>query len=278
MARSVAREFDPAFYKRLTSGLVLVTLAIAGLWTGGWAFDLLVVAAAGFMAYEYGRIAARLSGDTGLNETAVLTTVAATVLGVAGLYRGGTMEGLGAIALVAFLAVVIRVLFGRTDGNRAGLGAVYIAMPCLVIIDLRLAEPEGFSTVLWMFAVIWSTDTVAYLVGRSVGGPKVAPSISPGKTWSGCIGGAVGGVVAGSLVAYATHGVPLAAALAALFVSVAGQLGDLFESRLKRVAGLKDSGSVIPGHGGFLDRLDAVLFAAPVTALFVYLLGPGVLT
>ncbi|WP_051329255.1 phosphatidate cytidylyltransferase [Geminicoccus roseus] len=274
----VTRDFDPAFYKRLTSGLALVTLAIAGLWTGGWAFDLLVVAAAAFMAYEYGRIVARLRGDTGLNEPAILTTAAATLLGVVGLYRGGAAEGMAAIALVALAAVAIRALFGRTDGNRAGFGAVYIALPCLVIIDLRLVEPQGFSIVLWMFAVIWSTDTVAYLVGRSVGGPKVAPAISPGKTWSGCIGGAVGGVVAGMVVAMATEGSPAAAGVAALFVSIAGQIGDLFESRLKRVAGLKDSGSLIPGHGGFLDRLDAVLFAAPVTALFVYILGPGVLT
>jgi phosphatidate cytidylyltransferase len=278
VTRDLAREFDPAFYKRLISGLALVVLAVAGLWTGGWAFDVLVVAAAAVMAYEYGRIVARLRGDSGLNEPAVLTTVLATLLGVAGLYRGGTAEGMAAIALVALAAVAVRALFGRTDGNRAGFGALYIALPCLLIVDLRLVEPQGFSIVLWMFAVIWSTDTVAYLVGRSLGGPKVAPSISPGKTWSGCMGGALGGVAAGAVVAWLTNGMPLAAAFAALLVSVAGQAGDLFESRLKRVAGLKDSGNVIPGHGGFLDRLDAVLFAAPVTALFVYVLGPGVLT
>jgi phosphatidate cytidylyltransferase len=197
---------------------------------------------------------------------------------VAGLYRSGLHEALALVGLVALANVFMCTLFGRTDGNRAGFGALYIAMPCLMIIDLRLVEPQGFSIVLWMFAVIWSTDTTAYLVGRSLGGPKVAPSISPGKTWSGCIGGAVGGVLAGAVVALGTHGMPGVAALAALFVSVAGQAGDLFESSLKRVAGLKDSGNLIPGHGGALDRLDAVLFAAPVTALFVYLLGPDVLT
>ncbi|HWL67174.1 MAG TPA: phosphatidate cytidylyltransferase [Geminicoccus sp.] len=274
----MAREFDPAFYKRLSSGLVLIVLALAGLWTGGWAFDLLVVGAVACMAYEYGRIVARLRGRTGLNEWAILTAAAAMILGLVGLYRGGLSEGLALAGLVALGTVFLRALFGRTDGNRAGFGAIYIAMPCLVIIDLRLVEPQGFSIVLWMFAVIWTTDTTAYLVGRTLGGPKVAPSISPGKTWSGCIGGAVGGVLAGALVALGTHGTPGIAALAALFVSVAGQAGDLFESSLKRVAGLKDSGNLIPGHGGALDRLDAVLFAAPVTALFVRLLGPDVLT
>lgn len=274
----MTKNFDPAFRKRLASGLVLVALALAGLWTGGWAFDLMVIAAVSFMAYEYGRIVARLMGSAGLNEPAVLTVVAAMLLGVAGLYRGGLGEGLAVILMVALLSVAICALFGRADGNRAAFGAVYIAMPCLLIIDLRLLEPQGFVMVLWMFAVIWSTDTTAYLVGRSVGGPKVAPAISPGKTWSGCVGGAVGGVVAGAIVTYAAQGIPAVAALVALFVSVAGQAGDLFESRLKRVAGLKDSGNTIPGHGGFLDRLDAVLFAAPVTALFVYLLGTGVLT
>ena len=269
---------DTTFTKRLVSGLALAILAISGLWVGGWAFDALVFAAAGFMAYEYGRIVGRLRGDAGLNRTAVIAVVVATALGGYGLLRGNAALGLATIGLVALAAVALRAIAGRTDGNRAGFGVVYIALPCLVIIDLRLIEPQGFSVVLWMFAVIWTTDTTAYLVGRALGGPKVAPSISPGKTWSGCIGGAIGGVAAGALVASLTNGLVQAAAVAALVVSVAGQAGDLFESRLKRVAGLKDSGNVIPGHGGVLDRLDAVLFAAPVTSMIFYALGPGTLT
>ncbi|HEX2527661.1 MAG TPA: phosphatidate cytidylyltransferase [Geminicoccus sp.] len=274
----MTREFDPAFYKRLTSGLALVVIAMAGLWFGGWAFDVLVVAAAGFMAYEYGRIAGRLGGGTGFNYLTIVATGLATLLGVAALLLGTVDLALAVVALVALATVALAALFGRNDGDRAAFGPLYIAVPCVLIIDLRLGEPRGFTMVLWMFAVIWSTDTVAYLVGRSVGGPKVAPAISPGKTWSGCLGGAIGGVLAGALVATLANGMPLAAAFAALFVSIAGQLGDLFESRLKRVAGLKDSGRVIPGHGGVLDRLDAVLFAAPVTSLLVYAFGPGVLT
>jgi phosphatidate cytidylyltransferase len=274
----VTRNFDPAFYKRLVSGSALIAIALAGLWLGGWLFDLLVVVAAAFMAYEYGRIVARLRGETGFNLPAIAATGVAVVAGITALLVDGIGLALAAMGMVALATVALTVLFGRTDGDRAGFGSLYIAVPCMLIIDLRLAEPRGFTMLLWMFAVIWTTDTVAYLVGRSVGGPKVAPSISPGKTWSGCLGGAVGGVLAGVLVAAWNDGIPAAAALAALFVSVAGQAGDLFESRLKRVAGLKDSGRVIPGHGGVLDRLDAVLFAAPVTALFVYLFGPGVLT
>ena len=274
----MTRNFDPAFYKRLISGLALVVLAMVGLWLGGWAFDLLVLVAAAFMAYEYGRIVARLRGEMGINALTVLATVGSTLVAVVALLSAGIELAMATLSLVALATAMAAALLRRGDGDRAAFGAFYIALPCILIIDLRLAEPRGFTMVLWMFAVIWSTDTVAYLVGRSVGGPKVAPAISPGKTWSGCLGGAVGGVAAGTLVAYFTEGSPLAAAFAALFVSVAGQLGDLFESRLKRVAGLKDSGQVIPGHGGVLDRLDAVLFAAPVTALFVYVFGPGVLT
>ena len=264
--------------KRLVSGLALAALGISGTILGGWAFDLLVLVAALLMAYEYGRIVARLRGDAGFNWTAVVAAMTATVLGGYGLLHAGPGDALATVLLVALAAVAIRALIGRSDGNRAGFGVIYIALPCLVMVDLRLIEPQGLSVVLWMFAVVWTTDTAAYLVGRSFGGPKVAPAISPGKTWSGCIGGAIGGTAAGVAVASLTNGRADAAAIAALIVSISGQAGDLFESRLKRTAGLKDSGSVIPGHGGVLDRLDAVLFAAPVTSAICYLAGPGTLT
>jgi phosphatidate cytidylyltransferase len=124
--------------------------------------------------------------------------------------------------------------------------------------------------VLWLLIVVWSTDTAAYLVGRRVGGLRLAPSISPGKTWSGLTGGVIGASVASVLTAWALGSERLAhaAGLGAIFAILA-QLGDLAESALKRRAGVKDSGWLIPGHGGVLDRVDGLLLTAPVLALLI---------
>jgi phosphatidate cytidylyltransferase len=122
---------------------------------------------------------------------------------------------------------------------------------------------------LWLFLVVWATDIFAYFVGRGIGGAKLAPSISPGKTWAGLVGGMLGAAVVGGIVSTATGGPIWLAIVAAPVLAVVAQAGDLFESLLKRRAGVKDSGTLIPGHGGALDRLDGLLFATPVYALLV---------
>jgi phosphatidate cytidylyltransferase len=137
--------------------------------------------------------------------------------------------------------------------------------------------PElGLSVLVWLLIVVWTTDTAAYFAGRRIGGPRLAPRISPGKTWAGFAGGIVGATLASVLVALALGStrLPYAALLGALLAVVA-QIGDLGESAVKRLAGVKDTGSLIPGHGGVLDRVDSLLLAAPVLALFALLLGPG---
>jgi len=122
---------------------------------------------------------------------------------------------------------------------------------------------------LWLLFVVWATDIAAYFVGRGIGGPRLAPGISPGKTWAGLAGGMLGAAVVGGAVAAASGGPAGLAVMVALVLAVVAQAGDLFESFLKRRAGLKDSGTLIPGHGGVLDRLDGLLFAAPAYALLV---------
>ena len=131
---------------------------------------------------------------------------------------------------------------------------------------LRDSDKPGFLAVLFLFAVVWATDILAYFVGRALGGPKLAPAISPGKTWSGAIGGAVGGVGAGILLA-ALAGAGLSFAI--FTTAVISQAGDLFESWVKRRKGLKDSGTIIPGHGGVMDRVDGLVAAA----FALYLIG-----
>jgi phosphatidate cytidylyltransferase len=134
---------------------------------------------------------------------------------------------------------------------------------------LLRSDPEfGFAALLFLFATVWATDVFAYLVGRKLGGPLLRPQVSPNKTWSGAIGGLGGGVAAGTLVAYASSGTkPVAAAVLALILSIVAQGGDLFESAVKRRFGAKDASSLIPGHGGVMDRLDGFLFAALVAVL-----------
>ncbi len=140
----------------------------------------------------------------------------------------------------------------------------------LSLAYLRDSDTPGLIAILFLFAVVWATDILAYFVGRAVGGPKLAPSISPGKTQSGALGGAVGGVIAGVLLAMAA-GVPnlLTIAVVALVLSIVAQAGDLFESWIKRRHGVKDSGWIIPGHGGVMDRVDGLVAAG----FALYVLG-----
>jgi phosphatidate cytidylyltransferase len=135
----------------------------------------------------------------------------------------------------------------------------------------------GAFSVFWVLAVVWATDIGAYAVGRTVGGPKLAPSISPGKTRSGAIGGLVCAVVFSALLLWAFNfPIKFAHIGIALLMSAISQAGDLFESALKRRYGVKDSGSLIPGHGGFMDRFDGLWAAAPIAAVFCVILGGGV--
>jgi len=127
---------------------------------------------------------------------------------------------------------------------------------------------------IWLLMVVWSADIVAYFAGRGIGGPRLAPSISPGKTWSGFCGGMVGAVIIGAMVTMVNGPFRILTALfLAVGMAVAVQVGDLAESALKRSAGVKDAGALIPGHGGLLDRVDGLLFAAPVLAVIALFIG-----
>jgi phosphatidate cytidylyltransferase len=169
------------------------------------------------------------------------------------------------------LLAVVAVLAWRLTGQVApALGVPYVGLTAIALIWLR-ADAAGFSRVLVLLLIVWATDIAAYLAGRLIGGPKLAPAISPGKTWSGAAGGLVGALVVGFVASPGVWGLATAAVL-----SVVSQIGDLMESWIKRRYGVKDSGKLIPGHGGLLDRLDGVLTAAPVAAILALAAGPGV--
>ena len=190
----------------------------------------------------------------------------AIALGVA--FQGGYIFAV----LVAAAAAMIFVEWTRmTRGWGTGwqlAGLAYAILPALALLWIRERAPHELMLLLWVFIVTWSTDIGAYFAGRTIGGPKLAPAISPNKTWAGLIGGMIAAALLGGWWASFTGLAPVLLWLAPLF-AVGAQAGDLFESGLKRRAGVKDSGTILPGHGGVMDRLDGLVVVASLTALAV---------
>lgn len=199
-------------------------------------------------------------------ELATRSLVGAALIGVAvlALWLGGWAFALLVALAAGAMLIEWRGLTRARGMTWLALGIAYILSAAAALVWLRTLDAGMI--VLWVFIVTWSTDIFAYFAGRSIGGPKLAPSISPGKTWSGLAGGVAGAALGGALV---VHLGGLAAGLIPLapFMALAAQAGDLFESALKRRAGVKDSGRLLPGHGGALDRLDGLLPVALLTGL-----------
>ncbi len=255
--------------KRAASAVLLLPLAIGCLWLGGWPWAGFVMLGLGGLAWEW----TRLTGGEPRGPDGLM--LYAAVLGAGGLALLGH-GGWGLVwLLLAALATTLRV--DRPAIGRFWLpgGVLYIGLAGLALALLRgAADPVGFANMLFVLVVVWASDIGAYVAGRWWGGPKLAPSISPGKTRSGAVGGLLAAMAFGGLEAalLGPGGLPLALLLAAV-LSVVSQAGDLFESWVKRRFGVKDSSALIPGHGGLLDRLDGLLWAAPVAALLGLLLG-----
>jgi len=149
-------------------------------------------------------------------------------------------------------------------------GVLYLGLPCLALVCLRVLPTQGTLTVLGLFLIVWATDTGALVFGKLIGGKKIAPRLSPGKTWAGTIGGSVTALVVFGLYIALFGFDALSAMLYALVFSLVAHGGDLFESLVKRRFGYKDSGGLIPGHGGVLDRVDSLFAASVVLALLVF--------
>jgi phosphatidate cytidylyltransferase len=216
------------------------------------------------------------AGRFGRHRGLVLRVLSAVVLGP--LLLAAIWFGFPWIDLVAALAapLLISEWIGLTRGRPLLrlLAVAYTLAAIVALLWLRHQPGDGRETILWIIACIWATDIGAYVVGRTAGGAKLAPRISPGKTWSGLLGGMAWAAVASSATGYAFglgHTFTLAAIGAGL--AIVGQIGDLFESAAKRRAGVKDSGTLIPGHGGLLDRVDGLLAVLVVVALTRLIMG-----
>ena len=181
--------------------------------------------------------------------------------------------GIGAVGL---LAEWLRLSRRQPGTLTRAAGFVYVLPAAVAVLWLRDDAVAGWANVLFVILTVSLTDVGAYLSGRLIGGAKLAPSISPGKTWSGAAGGLAVALVVGLAAAALTDGALWRGPAVAAGLSVASQIGDLLESAIKRHFGVKDSGGLIPGHGGLFDRLDGLLTAAPVAALLAVALGRGV--
>ena len=208
-----------------------------------------------------------------MNELAKRTAAAIVLVAialVAAVAGGYLFAALAAAAACIMFYEWRRIVHGWGLGWQVA-GFAYALAPALALLWIRdrfevAGNPAGLELLVWVFIVTWSVDIGAYFAGRSFGGPKLAPAISPSKTWSGLIGGVVAAAIGGAVWASAVA-LPLATLGLAPLLAVAAQGGDLFESWLKRRARVKDSGTWLPGHGGALDRLDGLVVVATLTAL-----------
>ncbi len=248
---------------RALSGLVLATVAVGAVIAGNQFLLVLLAVGAILLSIEWAVMStpgAKIRMATSI-AVAILVTL---VIGYLNHYRIAWIVGAVAAALVALIA--------RGAGGRpadAAFGVAYIGIPCLALMWLRAREPSFPPTwTLLLFAVTWFADSLAFIIGSLLKGPKLWPRVSPNKTWSGFFGGLAGATGAAMALNYAlpTGLSPAGAAVVGLVGGLATMGGDLLESILKRRFGVKDSGDLIPGHGGLLDRVDGLMFAVLAVA------------
>ncbi|MBP1886972.1 phosphatidate cytidylyltransferase [Sinorhizobium mexicanum] len=249
---------------RIASGVVLAAVALGATWAGGLAFQLLSVAIGLLVYYEWSTITRLGESDFQGNAFGWLSQVVIAIL-VLFDYIHLSLPALAACSALAGLWVLVRKTTWWLPG-----GIVYAGLTAVSLAAIRGADYLGLVAMLFVFAVVWGTDIFAYFTGRAIGGPKLAPAISPGKTWSGALGGTICGILAGVAVFMVHFSLEdLRIPIIALVLSVASQIGDLFESFIKRRFGVKDSSQLIPGHGGVMDRVDGLIFACVAALVLV---------
>jgi phosphatidate cytidylyltransferase len=256
---------------RAVVGVALICVAVGALVAGGIPFWILVSIAGVLMQGEWADLMGADARQKRLSMFAVCVPLA--IMAPDPLAAGPSFLALGLMIGAALFAWI------ATRSSVIAVGVIYVVVPILSLLLLRFQSAiggagGGLLLAFWALGLVWATDIGAYFAGRAIGGPKLAPRISPSKTWSGLAGGVAAALAFGFLL-NALAGLPVRLAAASGLLAVAAQGGDLFESWIKRRAGVKDSGTLLPGHGGVLDRLDGAVAAAPLAALLV--LAPGLI-
>jgi phosphatidate cytidylyltransferase len=251
----------------VASAVILAPLALAAIWLGAGIWAALVAVGTLGVAFEWVRLCGCTAG-TAPGLAVLLALVFAGAVAVAG------QQPLALLLLLAGFALAWLVAGSVSLAS----GVIYIGIACIALIWLRQDSVAGRQNVLFLVLLVWASDIGAYLAGRLLGGPKLAPRLSPSKTWAGGAGGLVAAALTGFAAAalLATEGRASRIFLVACGLAAAAQAGDLLESSIKRRFGVKDSGRLIPGHGGLLDRLDGLMTAAPAAALLALVHGRGV--
>ncbi len=257
-------------FKRIVSALALLPVVLGFIYLGGWWFYGLLAVGGWLMFREWCTL-------TGVKSPSVVFTGSAFIIGLTALLTyfvdNFNVAPLAFVAMQApvFLCNQPRKLAKNTittsSNDNAYVGASYVLLALVSLTWLRNTDDNGL-TVIWLFFAVWAMDVGGYFAGKGIGGPKLAPKLSPKKTWAGLVGGMVLAAIVSVVISIAFGlGSPIWMALAGALVAVVAQLGDLYESAVKRALNAKDSGNLIPGHGGILDRVDGLVFAAPAVAL-----------
>ena len=254
---------------RILSALVLIPLAVGAAWAGGVVFAALCALAGILIGWEWSRLFypskdKRSFLSLWIGGGAIIVAVLASTRPLFLLPLSG----------VLFFVPLIWI-FVKESRVMPAFGGIYAAFPVAALILFRNDMEYGIWAIVWLFGIVWATDIAAYFTGKSLGGPKLSPRWSPNKTWSGLLGGVAAASLVSAFVAYAlgnTSGLILAALGGAM--AIVAQMGDIFESSLKRQAGVKDSSRIIPGHGGVMDRLDGLITASSL-ALVIGLIRGG---
>lgn len=260
---------------RVVTALILAPLGAWACWVGGLPLIVATGACAVLASAEWTRMAAQT--DAVWAKVLLHIVMAATAAGAVYV----APQGIELVALVALAGCALAagiVWLGKGSVSSMAFGAIYTSLPFGAFVWIREDTPEGRFTLIALLAIVWATDIAAYFAGRGFGGPLLSPKDSPNKTWTGAIGALVCAGLAGGAVARAIGGDFVHWLFASLALSVVAQAGDLLESRFKRLYGVKDTSGIIPGHGGVLDRLDALMAASVVAALtlrFLPALAPG---
>ena len=253
---------------RAVFGTLFAASAIGAAIAGGYVFAGFVALVTAIAAREWHRMfgGARYA-------VPIVATAVSIVLALAGaIALPGTLWPVLVLAIGAMAAALSASAVG-SPAVWNGLGPLYLGMPSLALVWLRSATAHGLIAVFVLFVAIWAADTGALLGGRLLRGPKLIPSLSPNKTWAGFLVGCLAAATGVALYVAVIGGRPAEGGLVGATLAVTGHAGDLFESWLKRRVGRKNSGGLIPGHGGVLDRIDSILFAAPLAAFGILVLG-----